>query len=52
LDKNNKHALYHNRFNSYDFIRGQERDPWKAMVQPPLEKFRESKSKKTVFTLA
>ena len=34
-------ATYHNRFNSYDFIRGQERDPWKAMVQPPLEKFRE-----------
>ena len=34
-------ATYHNRFNSYDFIRGQERDPWKAMVKPPLEKFRE-----------
>jgi len=34
-------ATYHNRFNSFDFIRGQERDPWKAMVQPPLERFRE-----------
>ena len=34
-------ATYHNRFNSYDFIRGQERDPWKAMVQPPLERFKE-----------
>jgi len=34
-------ATYHNRFNSWDFIRGQESDPWKAMVQPPLEKFKE-----------
>ena len=34
-------ATYHNRFNSWDFIRGQESDPWKAMVQPPLEKLRE-----------
>ena len=34
-------ATYHNRFNSWDFIRGQEMDPWKAMVQPPLEKLRE-----------
>ncbi len=33
-------ATYHNRFNSFDFIRGQERDPWKAMVEPPLERFR------------
>ena len=33
-------ATYHNRFNSWDFIRGQESDPWKAMVQPPLEKFK------------
>jgi len=43
-------ATYHNRFNSYDFIRGQERDPWKAMVQPPLEKFRE-KYHKSQFNL-
>ena len=34
-------ATYHNRFTSYDFIRGQEYDPWKAMVEPPLERFRE-----------
>lgn len=32
---------YHSRFASYDFIRGQENDPWKAMVQPPLDRFRE-----------
>ena len=30
-------ATYHNRYNSYDFIRGQESDPWVAMVKPPLE---------------
>ena len=34
-------ATYHNRFSSYDFIRGQEYDPWKAMVEPPMERFRE-----------
>ncbi len=39
-------ATYHNRFTSYDFIRGQEYDPWKAMVQPPLERFREIYSQK------
>ena len=32
---------YHNRFSSYDFIRGQHADPWKAMVQPPMERFKE-----------
>lgn len=32
---------YHTRYNSWDFIRGQEYDPWKAMVQPPLERLRE-----------
>ncbi len=32
---------YHTRFASYDFIRGQENDPWKAMVQPPIARFRE-----------
>lgn len=31
---------YHQRYASWDFIRGQENDPWKAMVQPPLERFR------------
>ena len=34
-------ATYHTRYRTYDFIRGQEYDPWKAMVQPPLERFRE-----------
>ena len=33
-------STYHNRYNSFDFIRGQERDPWKAMVEPPLERFK------------
>jgi arylsulfatase A-like enzyme len=34
-------ATYHNRYSSFDFIRGQERDPWKAMVQPPWDRLRE-----------
>lgn len=34
-------ATYHNRYNTYDFIRGQESDAWVAMVQPPLERFQE-----------
>ncbi|WP_028998902.1 sulfatase [Azohydromonas australica] len=34
-------ATYHNRYDTYEFVRGQERDPWKAMVQPPWERFRE-----------
>jgi arylsulfatase A-like enzyme len=33
-------STYHNRYSSWDFIRGQEWDKWKAMVQPPLERFR------------
>lgn len=32
---------FHTRFNSWDFIRGQEYDPWVAMVKPPIERFRE-----------
>ena len=39
-------ATYHGRFSSWDFIRGQEYDPWKAMVQPPVERFREKFSDK------
>lgn len=39
-------ATYHGRFSSYDFIRGQEYDPWKAMVEPPMERFREKYSGK------
>ena len=38
---------YHTRFASYDFIRGQENDPWKAMVQPPMERFREKMAEKS-----
>jgi len=34
-------ATYHNRYDTYEFVRGQERDPWKAMVEPPWERFRE-----------
>lgn len=34
-------ATYHTRFNSYEYVRGQEADPWKAMVQPPIERLRE-----------
>jgi arylsulfatase A-like enzyme len=33
-------STYHGRFRTWDFIRGQEYDPWKAMVQPPLERLR------------
>jgi len=39
-------STYHGRFSSFDFIRGQEYDPWKAMVEPPLERFREIYSDK------
>jgi arylsulfatase A-like enzyme len=34
-------ATYHNRYSTYDFVRGQESDAWKAMVQPPWERLRE-----------
>ncbi len=34
-------ATYHSRFDTYEFVRGQEKDPWKAMVQPPWERLRE-----------
>ena len=34
-------ATYHNRYDSYEFIRGQEGDPWKALVQPHWERLRE-----------
>ena len=34
-------STYHGRFTTWDFIRGQEYDPWKAMVQPPVERLRE-----------
>ena len=31
---------YHTRFSTWDFIRGQEHDPWIAMVEPPLDRYR------------
>ena len=34
-------STYHGRFRTWDFIRGQEYDPWKAMVEPPLKRLRE-----------
>lgn len=37
---------YHGRFTTWDFIRGQEYDPWKAMVQPPVERLREKYAEK------
>lgn len=39
-------STYHGRFSTYDFIRGQEYDAWKAMVQPPMERFREMYAEK------
>lgn len=33
-------ATYHQRYKSWDFIRGQENDKWKAMVEPPIERFK------------
>lgn len=37
---------FHTRFNSWDFIRGQEYDPWVAMVEPPIERYKEKYSQK------
>lgn len=34
-------ATYHTRYNSFDFIRGQESDPWKALLTSPIERIRE-----------
>ncbi|HUN42442.1 MAG TPA: sulfatase [Acetobacteraceae bacterium] len=34
-------ATYHNRYDSYEFVRGQEGDRWKAMVRPHWERLRE-----------
>ncbi len=33
-------ATYHNRYTTYDFVRGQEGDTWKAMVEPPWDRLR------------
>lgn len=32
---------YHTRYNTWEFIRGQEYDAWKAMVEPPIDRFKE-----------
>ena len=37
---------FHTRFNTWEFVRGQEHDPWVAMVEPPLERFRQEYSEK------
>jgi arylsulfatase A-like enzyme len=34
-------ATYHNRYSTFEFVRGQESDPWKAMVQPQWERLQE-----------
>lgn len=31
-------ATYHNRYSTFDFVRGQESDPWKAIAQPDWQK--------------
>ncbi len=32
-------ATYHNRFSSWELVRGQAADDWKAVVEPPLDTF-------------
>jgi arylsulfatase A-like enzyme len=39
-------STYHNRYNTWEFVRGQENDPWIAMVKPPIERFKEMYSDK------
>lgn len=34
-------ATYHTRYNSFDFIRGQESDTWKVMLDSPIDRIRE-----------
>ncbi len=34
-------ATYHTRYNSHEFIRGQESDPWKVMLESPIDRIRE-----------
>ena len=34
-------ATYHTRYNSFEFIRGQESDPWKVLLTSPVERIRE-----------
>lgn len=37
---------YHSRYHSWEFMRGQEYDPWKAVVEPPLREWRKRYSAK------
>lgn len=39
-------ATYHSRYSTWDFVRGQEYDTWKALARPPLEKFSKEYSNK------
>ena len=34
-------ATYHTRYSSFEFIRGQESDPWKVLLTTPIERIRE-----------
>jgi len=34
-------ATYHTRYDSFDFVRGQEGDPWKAIVAPHWDRLRD-----------
>lgn len=34
-------ATYHNRYDSFEFVRGQARDPWKAVVAPDWDRLRQ-----------
>lgn len=34
-------AGYTNAYDTWEFVRGQENDPWVAMVEPPLDRFRQ-----------
>jgi len=34
-------ATYHNRYSTFEFSRGQECDPWHAIVKPDWDKFRQ-----------
>ena len=35
-------ATYHTRHSSHEFIRGQESDPWKVLLDSPIDRIRES----------
>lgn len=35
-------ANYHTKYHSWEFVRGQEGDPWKGEAVPPLDRFRQA----------